>query len=61
MSHLRAEVYRRADLKWDWRTVAANNEVTSTSGGQGFENRSDAIAAAIRENALDTPIEIEDE
>ena len=41
------EVYRREDGKFDWRRRdLGNGEVVSTSGGQGYEQRSAARQAA---------------
>lgn len=57
----RTQVYRRADGKWDWRSIASNGQITSTSAGQGFENKAECIASAIRENHPETPVEIEDD
>ena len=44
------EVFQREDGRWAWRTQAANGQIVATDGGQGFENRVDAVDAAIREN-----------
>lgn len=40
----RAEVYRREDGRWAWRLVAPNGHIIATDGGQGYENREDAMA-----------------
>jgi uncharacterized protein YegP (UPF0339 family) len=37
------EVYKRTDGKWDWRMRAGNGEIVATSGGQGFNERGDAV------------------
>ena len=40
--------YRRmGDRKWAWRLVADNNEIIATDGGQGYENKADAMAGAM--------------
>jgi uncharacterized protein YegP (UPF0339 family) len=46
MGEYRLEYYRRADGKWDWRVVASNNRIVGTSGGQGYENKGDAVHIA---------------
>lgn len=48
----RVEVYRTAAGKWDWRklTQNENENVTATSGSQGYENKLDAIRMAKQEN-----------
>lgn len=55
----RIKVYRRADFRWEWRRRAANGDVLSTSGNQGYENREDAVEMA-RELNPGITIEIED-
>lgn len=45
---LEAEVYKRKDGRWAWRANAANGQVIATDGGQGFENRTDAVESASR-------------
>lgn len=52
-------VYRRADFRWEWRRRAANGDVLSTSGKQGYGNREDAVEMAAEVNPGVT-IEIED-
>jgi uncharacterized protein YegP (UPF0339 family) len=37
------EVYQRVDKKWAWRLLAGNTEIIATDGGQGYENKSDAV------------------
>lgn len=46
----RVEVYRTAGGKWDWRKLTQNENVTATSGSQGYENKLDAIRMAKQEN-----------
>lgn len=43
MTH-RMETYEREDGKRDWRIVHGD-DVTATSGGQGFNNEEDALAS----------------
>jgi hypothetical protein len=38
----RVELFQRTDMLWDWRVIANNGNVISTSGGQGYNNRGDA-------------------
>jgi uncharacterized protein YegP (UPF0339 family) len=52
-------IYRRSDDLWDWRLVAANGETVSTSGGQGFTERNDAIEAVGRVFGADYQIELQ--
>lgn len=52
-------VYRREDAKWDWRRRADNGDIVSTSGGQGYENREDAVNIASELNP-EVRVEIED-
>jgi uncharacterized protein YegP (UPF0339 family) len=40
------EVYQRADGLFDWRRVAENSQVVSTSGGQGYVDASACEAMA---------------
>lgn len=40
------EIYRRKDGKYDWRRQAANGDITSTSGGQGYETSTAARRSA---------------
>lgn len=42
------EVHRRTDGRWAWRLRARNKEIIATDGGQGYENKSDAVAMADR-------------
>ena len=42
MAEVHAEVFRRADGKWAWRAIAANNQTVASDAGQGYENRADA-------------------
>jgi uncharacterized protein YegP (UPF0339 family) len=48
MRAARIEVFRRKRYgfptgKWGWRLIAANGRRIATDGGQGFENKGDAI------------------
>lgn len=44
------EVYERADGRFDWRVRAkGNHEIVATSGGQGFNEKNDALEAALDE------------
>lgn len=43
-----AEVFKRADGKWDFRLRAGNGEIIATSGGQGYDERNDAVEGWIR-------------
>lgn len=43
---MKLEYYLRADGKWAWRLVARNGQVVATDGGQGYENRADAVGTA---------------
>lgn len=45
---IKTEVYRRTDDRWAWRAIAGNGQVIATDGGQGFENRTDAVDSAAR-------------
>jgi uncharacterized protein YegP (UPF0339 family) len=38
--------FRRTDGKWAWHAKTANGEIVATDGGQGYENKSDALDAA---------------
>lgn len=49
----RLEVYRRSDGRWAWREVASNGEVIATDGGQGYENRCDAVEMGQKVTGLD--------
>ena len=40
------EVYRREDKRWAWRLRAANKKIIATDGGQGYENKQDAVDMA---------------
>ncbi len=48
MAHYKAETYLRSDGLWDWRLIAQNGQIVSTSGGQGFTERNDAWEAVER-------------
>jgi len=39
-------IYRRQDHKFDWRRVAGNGEIVSTSGGQGYDHEDECILMA---------------
>jgi len=45
---MRVEMYKRHDRKWAWRLVADNGHIIATDGGQGYENRSDAMEMATK-------------
>jgi uncharacterized protein YegP (UPF0339 family) len=45
---MKIEVYKRKDKKWSWRVRAANQKVVATDGGQGYENKADAVDIAVR-------------
>jgi uncharacterized protein YegP (UPF0339 family) len=45
----RVEVYRDAGGEWRWRRIAGNGEIVAASG-EGYADRSGAVAAATREN-----------
>lgn len=48
------EVYVRSDKRWAWRLRANNKNIIATDGGQGYENKNDAVEMAdkiIREGA----------
>ncbi len=45
MTYYRDEVYKREDGLFDWRMIAPNGEIVSTSGGQGYTERNDAQEA----------------
>lgn len=40
------DFYERADGKWAWRAKARNGQIVATDGGQGYENKGDAMDAA---------------
>lgn len=43
----RIQVYRRKlTRKWAWRLIAANGNKIATDGGQGYNNRQDAVNMA---------------
>ncbi len=42
------EVYLRTDRKWAWRLRAGNEQIIATDGGQGYDNKSDAVNMADR-------------
>lgn len=52
MGDERFETYVRADGLVDWRLVASNGEIVSTSGGQGFRDTTDARRAISRMIAI---------
>lgn len=39
---MRVELYKREDGRWAWRVKTDNDEIVSTDGGQGYENKGDA-------------------
>lgn len=42
--------YKRADGKWAWHRVNEHSgDVTSTDGGQGYENEDDCFNAAYKQ------------
>ena len=40
------EVYKRTDKKYAWRLRAKNKNIIATDGGQGYENKADAVDMA---------------
>lgn len=40
------DFYTRKDGKWAWRAKTRNHEIIATDGGQGYENKQDAMDAA---------------
>lgn len=45
---MKLEVYPRKDGKWAWRVRASNGQIVATDGGQGYNNKQDAINMADR-------------
>lgn len=45
----RLQVFIRKDGRYAWRKKDGNNQIVATDGGQGFEQRAGAQAAASRE------------
>jgi hypothetical protein len=44
---MRIEFYQREDERWAWRLIGANGfDIIANDGGQGYENKGDAMAAA---------------
>lgn len=39
-------IYQRIDGRWEWRREAANHEIVSTSGGQGYEHEDKCVEMA---------------
>ena len=48
MTHPCIEVCTRTDKKFAWRLTAANGNIITTDGGQGYENKSDAKDMAVK-------------
>jgi len=46
----RVQVYRRGDGRWAWRRLAPNGQVIATDGGQGYEDRDEAVRMAYGTN-----------
>lgn len=52
------QLFKRVDGRWAWRLVASNGNIVATDGGQGYENKQDAVNSfdsiqnAIREERL---------
>jgi uncharacterized protein YegP (UPF0339 family) len=42
------EVFKRTDGRWAWRLRAGNQAIIATDGGQGYENKAEAVSMADR-------------
>lgn len=51
------KLYKDASMQWRWRLVAANGRIIADSG-EGYRNRSDAVAAIdlVKSTSAATPV-----
>lgn len=45
---MKLNVFRRGDGRWAWHLLAENGQIVATDGGQGYENKGDAVDMATK-------------
>lgn len=45
---MKIQIFKRKDGRWSFRVRAANGKVVATDGGQGYENKADAVDIIVR-------------